>query len=51
MVRRPIILEIPRDTEQITVSYLVGNELIVEDYDMKDIEKVYLNPEGKDGER
>ena len=43
MEYRPVILMIPKDTEQITVSCLVGNELIVEDYD--------LNPEDRDGEK
>lgn len=51
MEYRPVILMIPKDTEQITVSCLVGNELIVEDYDMKDIQKAYLNPEDRDGEK
>lgn len=51
MEYRPVILMIPKDTEQITVSCLVGNELIVEDYGMKDIKKAYLNPEEKDGEK
>ena len=51
MEYRPVILMIPKGTEQITVSYLVGNELIVKDYGMKDIKKSFLNPEEKDGEK
>ena len=47
MEYRPVILMIPKDTEQITVSCLVGNELVVEDYDMKNIEKRLLNTEIK----
>ena len=42
---------IPKYSEQITVRCLVGNELVVEDYDMKDIKKAFLNPEEKDGEK
>lgn len=51
MEYRPVILMIPKDTEQVSVSCLVGNELVVEDYDMKDIKKSFLNPEEKDGEK
>lgn len=51
MERRPVILMIPKDTEQITVSCLVGNQLVVEDYDMKDIKKAFLNPEDRDGKK
>lgn len=47
MEYRPVILMIPKETEQITVSCLVGNELVVEDYDMKNIEKRLLNTEIK----
>ena len=31
MEYRPVILMIPKDTEQITVSCLVGNQLVEED--------------------
>ena len=51
MEYRPVILMIPKDTEQITVSCLVENELVVEDYDMKNIEKRLLNTEIKNERR
>ncbi len=51
MEYRPVILMIPKDTEQITVSCLVGNQLVEEDYDMKDIKKAFLNPEDRNGEK
>ena len=45
MEYRPVILMIPKDTEHVTVSCLVGNELIEDEYDMSDIKKAFLNPE------
>lgn len=45
MKYRPVILMIPYDAEQITVSSIVGNELVVDEYDMKDIKKCLLEPE------
>ena len=51
MEYRPVILMIPKDSEQITVSCLVGNELVVEDYDMKNIEKTLLKQEVKNEQK
>ena len=51
MEYRPVILMIPKGTEHVTVSCLVGNELIENEYDMSDINKAFLNPEEKDGEK
>lgn len=45
MKYRPVILMIPYDTEFITVSSVVGNELIVDEYGEKDIKKCFLEPE------
>ena len=45
------ILMIPSGTEHVTVSSVVGNELIEDEYDMSDIKKAFLNPEEKEHER
>ena len=51
MEYRSVILMIPKDTEHVTVSCLVGNELIEDEYGMSDIKKAFLNPEEKEHER
>ena len=51
MEYRPVILMIPKGTEHVTVSCLVGNELIKDEYDMQDIKKSFLEPEKEEYER
>ena len=45
MEYRPVILMIPKDAEHITVNCIVGSELTKYEYDVTDVNHVFLNPE------